>query len=481
VRTNSLLALSLVLGLSACDQQNATAAATDEHPLASPARVAADTSPGTAAPPTLAPMLARVSPAVVNISVQGTVQTAQNPLFQDPLFRRFFGLPEDQTPQNAPAQRFQAVGSGVIFDAERGYVITNNHVVNRADKILITLKDRRQLTAKLVAADPQTDVAVLKVEGDHLTSLPLGDSKRLQVGDYVVAIGNPFGVGQTATFGIVSAVGRTGLGIESYEDFIQTDASINPGNSGGALVDMAGRLIGMNAAIISRGGGNVGVGFAIPIDLVKTVADQLIAKGKVSRGALGVTVQDLTPALAQAMGINLAGGALVSQVLPHSAAAKAGIEEGDVITALDGEPMTGSSQLRNAVGQKQPGTTVRLSLLHQGKERSVTATLEPLAATASAAPAGTREETPMSGMTLGAIPQNDPHYGKLKGVSVMSVERGSAAEEAGLQKGDIIVSAGRTPVSTPSELAAIARDQKKGAPLLLQVRRGESMLYIAIG
>jgi serine protease Do/serine protease DegQ len=426
-------------------------------------------------------MLARVSPAVVNISVQGTVQTAQNPLFQDPLFRRFFGLPEDQTPQNAPAQRFQAVGSGVIFDAERGYVITNNHVVNRADKILITLKDRRQLTAKLVAADPQTDVAVLKVEGDHLTSLPLGDSKRLQVGDYVVAIGNPFGVGQTATFGIVSAVGRTGLGIESYEDFIQTDASINPGNSGGALVDMAGRLIGMNAAIISRGGGNVGVGFAIPIDLVKTVADQLIAKGKVSRGALGVTVQDLTPALAQAMGINLAGGALVSQVLPHSAAAKAGIEEGDVITALDGEPMTGSSQLRNAVGQKQPGTTVRLSLLHQGKERSVTATLEPLAATASAAPAGTREETPMSGMTLGAIPQNDPHYGKLKGVSVMSVERGSAAEEAGLQKGDIIVSAGRTPVSTPSELAAIARDQKKGAPLLLQVRRGESMLYIAIG
>jgi S1-C subfamily serine protease len=273
-------------------------------------------------------------------------------------------------------------------------VITNNHVVDRADKILITLKDHRQLDAKLVATDPQTDVAVLKVEGDHLTSLPLGDSKRLQVGDYVVAIGNPFGVGQAATFGIVSAVGRTGLGIESYEDFIQTDASINPGNSGGALVDLSGRLVGMNAAIISRGGGNVGVGFAIPIDLVKTIADQLITKGKVSRGALGVTIQDLTPALAQAMGVNLAGGALVSQVSPQSAAAKAGIEQGDVITALDGETVASSSQLRNAVGQKQPGTAVRLSLLHQGKERTVTATLDPLAATASTAPARTRGETP---------------------------------------------------------------------------------------
>jgi Do/DeqQ family serine protease len=340
-------------------------------------------------------MLARVSPAVVNISVQGTVQAAQDPLFQDPLFRRFFGLPDNPNPENTPTERFQAVGSGVIFDAERGYVITNNHVVNRADKILITLKDRRQLTAKLVAADPQTDVAVLKVEGDHLISMPLGDSKRLQVGDYVVAIGNPFGVGQAATFGIVSAVGRTGLGIESYEDFIQTDASINPGNSGGALVDMAGRLVGMNAAIISRGGGNVGVGFAIPIDLVRIVAEQLIAKGKVSRGALGVAIQDLTPALAQAMGVNLAGGALVSQVVPQSAAAKAGIEQGDIITAMDGEPVASSSQLRNTVGQKQPGTAVRLSVLHQGKERTVTTTLDPLAATASAAPAGTREETPL--------------------------------------------------------------------------------------
>jgi Do/DeqQ family serine protease len=394
MRTNSILALSLALGVLACNQQNATAAATDEHPPAPAVRVAADTPSSAAAPPTLAPMLARVSPAVVNISVQGTVQAAQNPLFQDPFFRRFFDLPEKQAPQNTPTERFQAVGSGVIFDAEHGYVITNNHVVDRADKILITLKDRRQLDAKLVAADPQTDVAVLKVEGDHLTSLPLGDSKRLQVGDYVVAIGNPFGVGQAATFGIVSAVGRTGLGIESYEDFIQTDASINPGNSGGALVDLSGRLVGMNAAIISRGGGNVGVGFAIPIDLVKTIADQLITKGKVSRGALGVTIQDLTPALAQAMGVNLAGGALVSQVSPQSAAAKAGIEQGDVITALDGETVASSSQLRNAVGQKQPGTAVRLSLLHQGKERTVTATLDPLAATASTAPARTRGETP---------------------------------------------------------------------------------------
>jgi Do/DeqQ family serine protease len=424
-------------------------------------------------------MLARISPAVVNISVQGTVEVTRNPIFQDPLFREFFGVPENAPP---PTQRFQAAGSGVIYDARLGYVLTNNHVVQRADKILVTLTDRRQFDAKLVAADPQTDIAILKVSAQGLTSLPLGDSKALQVGDYVVAIGNPFGVGQTATFGIVSALGRTGLGIEGYEDFIQTDASINPGNSGGALVDMQGRLIGMNAAIISRGGGNVGIGFAVPIDMIKAVATQLISQGKVSRGALGVTIQDLTPSLAQAMNISAVGGAVVSQVVPQSAAAKAGFAEGDVITALDGEPIMTSSQLRNAIGQRQPGTTVRLTLLRDGKERSITTTLDAQTEKSAAeTPASPPESSAPSGLTLAPIPRENPNFGKVKGVYVAKVAPGSMAEEAGIKAGDIIISAGRVPVSTPNELTQILRQQKSGTPLLLQVRRGDSALYTTIG
>jgi Do/DeqQ family serine protease len=425
-------------------------------------------------------MLAQVSPAVVNISVQGRIPARQNPLFQDPLFRRFFNLPD--APDGQQVERFQAVGSGVILDAAVGYVVTNNHVVERAEKIQVTLKDQRRLNATLVATDPQTDIALLKIEPDRLTSIPLGDSKQLQVGDYVVAIGNPFGVGQTATFGIVSALGRTGLGIEGYEDVIQTDASINPGNSGGALVDTAGRLIGINAAIISRGGGNVGIGFAIPIDMVKTVTQQLIAYGKVSRGALGVTIQDMTPALAQAMGITAPGGALVSQVAPQSAGARAGIRDGDVIIALDGTDIMSSAHLRNEIGQRRPGTNVRLTLLRDGGRQMVTATLDTLA-TPTSAPApqpNAPEDSLASGMTIGPIPADDPNYGKLRGVYVESVDPGSAAEEAGIREGDIIVAADRKPVSTTAGLVQIIREHREGIPLLLQVRREGSSLFIAL-
>ena len=368
MRRAAFLAFSLSLGLIASESTAIAAQVVGQPSSNLPVEA---TTPAT--PPTLAPMLARVSPAVVNISVQGTVAVGRSPLLQDPLFRDFFGLPEGAPP---PTQRFQAAGSGIIYDARLGYVLTNNHVVEHAEKIMVTLTDHRQLDAKLVASDPQTDVAILKVNTQGLTSLPLGDLKTLRVGDYVVAIGNPFGVGQTATFGIVSALGRSGLGIEGYEDFIQTDASINPGNSGGALIDTQGRLVGMNAAIISRGGGNVGIGFAVPIDMIKLVAAQLIAQGKVFRGALGVTVQDLTPTLSQAMNVNATSGAVVSQVMPQSPASKAGLMEGDIITALDGEAITGSSQLRNAIGQKQPGTTARLTFLRDGKERSVVAMLD---------------------------------------------------------------------------------------------------------
>jgi serine protease DegQ len=374
------LFLTLSLALFACSKPApSTAQSSNVH--VAPTQFSHNATDG-AAPPTLAPMLAKVSPAVVSISVQGTVQTSDNPLFQDPLFKRFFGFQDSPMQDNAPLQRFQSVGSGVIYDANKGYVITNKHVVNRADKILVTLSDRRQLEAKLVAADAQTDIAVLKVTSDKLSALPIGNSKDLAVGDYVVAVGNPFGVGQTATFGIVSALGRSGLGIEGYEDFIQTDAAVNPGNSGGALVDMTGRLVGINTAILSKSGGNVGIGFAIPMDMVKSVAEQLIEHGHVSRGELGVAIQDLTPSLARAMGIEVSNGALVSQVRPGSSADRSGIREGDIIIGLNGEAIANSAQLRNKLGQEQPGTVVRMTLSRGGKEHSVTATLGALTTTA---------------------------------------------------------------------------------------------------
>jgi Do/DeqQ family serine protease len=426
-------------------------------------------------------MLAKVSPAVVNISVQGSVEVTENPLFTDPLFRKFFGFPDNLTPDTAPRERFQSVGSGVIYDARRGYVITNDHVVKHADKILVILKDRRQLEAKLVAADSQTDIAVLKVRPDNLSVLPVGDSDKLSVGDYVVALGNPFGVGQTATFGIVSALGRNGLGIEGYEDFIQTDAAINPGNSGGALVDMSGHLIGISTAILSRSGGNVGIGFAIPIDLVRSVAEQLIAHGRVARGELGVAIQDLTPTLAQAMGIKSATGALVSQVRPGSAAANSGIKQGDVITAVNGQTVTDSAALRNEIGQKQPGTPVRLTLLRNGKEIAVTATLGALVARADATMPSLRSEAPLLGLTVGPIPASDPHYGKLKGAFVTAVDPESAASDAGIKAGDIIVSAGHVAIDRPNDLERILRERSKDRPLLLQVQRGELALFVAIG
>jgi Do/DeqQ family serine protease len=333
-----------------------------------------------------------------------------------------------------------------------------------------------------VATDPQTDVAVLKVTADGLTAIPMGDSRNLQVGEYVVAIGNPFGVGQTATFGIISALGRTGLGIERYENFIQTDAAINPGNSGGALVDMSGRLVGINTAIISRGGGNVGIGFAIPIDMARAVTQQLIADGRVSRGALGVTIQDLTPELALAMGVRGSGGAVVSQVTPQSAGARAGLREGDVVVALNDEPIMSSAQLRNEIGLRRPGTVVRLTLFREGQQRVVSATLDTLTTAATAAePTNTEGDTGLTGMTLSAIPRDDPRLGRVSGVYVVDVAPGSDSDDAGIQEGDIITAAGRMPVSTPAQLERILRGRNNDTPILVQVRRGEASLFVALG
>ena len=423
-----------------------------------------------AAIPTLAPMLARAAPAVVNISVETTATLQANPFFQDPFFRRFFDLPDRPI-----RQRQQAVGSGIIYDAEHGYIVTNNHVIANADKIKVTLGDRREMEAKLVGSDPQLDVAVLKIDADHLAALPLGDSGVLRVGDYVVAIGDPFAVGQTATFGIVSALGRSGLGIERYEDFIQTDASINPGNSGGALVDLNGRLVGINTAILSQSGGNVGIGFAIPINMAKNVIAQLIKHGKVTRGQLGVTVQDVTPGIAEAMDIKPAEGALVAKVEPKTAAEEAGIKVGDVITAINGEQVRTSGQLRNDIGGMEPGATVKLAIVRDHKTLEMTAKLREVSLTEVSA----SKASLVSGLKLAPIPEDNPAFGKTKGVFIADVTPGSRAEDAGLQQGDIILSVDQKTVEEPSAALDIM-ERNKNKPLLLRILRGDATLFLVI-
>ncbi len=318
--------------------------------------------------PTLAPMLERITPAVVNIATEGRVRLPRNPLLDDPFFRRFFDFPD--TPQE---RRTQSLGSGVVVDAGKGYVITNHHVVENAQTVTVTLRDGRKLKARLIGSDPESDVAVIQIPSKNLTALPLANSDRLRVGDFVVAIGNPFGLGQTVTSGIVSALGRSGLGIHGYEDYIQTDASINPGNSGGALVDLRGELVGINTAILAPSGGNVGIGFAIPSNMVKQLMGQLVKHGSVRRGQLGVTVQDLDSNLARAFGIPRNQGAVISQVLLGSAAARAGLRVGDVVLAVNGKPIRGASSLRNAVGLLRVGERIRLDIVRDGRRMTVIA------------------------------------------------------------------------------------------------------------
>jgi Do/DeqQ family serine protease len=319
--------------------------------------------------PTLAPMLKVVTPGVVNIAVQGRSE-ASNPLLNDPFFRRYFGRLQPRQ------QEVRATGSGVIVNAAQGYVLTNNHVVENAQEIEVTTKDNRRYKAQLVGRDPGTDIAVLRIQGSGLTAVPLGDSDALEVGDYVVAIGNPFGLGQTATLGIVSALGRSGLDIEGYEDFIQTDASINPGNSGGALVDLRGRLIGINTAILAPSGGNVGIGFAVPINMARLVMNQIVEHGEIRRGRIGIGVQDLTPELARSLNITADNGVVVGQVEPGSPAARAGMRPGDLIIAIDDAPVRSSTQVRNRVGLKRVGDPVDFVVVQDGQRRAVRARVE---------------------------------------------------------------------------------------------------------
>jgi serine protease Do/serine protease DegQ len=456
IKRLGVLALLLALGLFG-HLPPATAAAGDANLL-----------------PSLSPMLERVSPAVVNIAVRGTVRAEENPMLQDPFFRHFFDLPEQP-----PEREIQSIGSGVIIDAGKGYVITNHHVIANAKQIAVILNDRRRLDAEVVGTDSESDIAVLQVKAADLSDLPFGDSDNLKVGDFVVAIGNPFGLGQTATIGIVSALGRSGLGIEGFESFIQTDASINPGNSGGALVDQQGKLIGVNTAILSRGGGNIGIGFAIPVNMVRNIVSQIITHGEVRRGRLGVLIQDLTPDLADALGVEATGGAVISEVVKESPAERAGLEAGDIVVALNGKPIRSSAELRNRVGLMRPGQRAKVEVIRDGKHRGFEAKLAQAETTREAAsPEGAGSK--LAGATLAKIPPDHPLYGKVKGVLVTTVKPASRAAEAGLRPGDIIVAADQRPVSSPAGLSAILRKKGKNKPLLLQIRRDRGSLFIAI-
>jgi serine protease DegQ len=327
---------------------------------------------GGGAVPTLAPMLARIIPGVVNIAVRGRVRE-QNPLLQDPFFRRFFNLP-----QNQPQEReTRAIGSGVIVDAAQGYILTNGHVVEHATRIEVTTNDNRRFPARLIGRDAGTDIAVLRISARNLTALPMGDSDRLRVGDFVLAIGNPFGLGQTVTSGIVSALGRSGLGVEGYEDFIQTDASINPGNSGGPLVNLQGQCVGINTAILAPGGGNIGIGFAVPINMARRVMERLIRFGEVKRGRIGVAIQDLTPDLAQAMNTARTTGAVIARVDPGSPAERAGLRSGDLVVAVDGVAVHSGTQLRNIIGLTRIGEEVGLTVARAGAERTLAVRVDP--------------------------------------------------------------------------------------------------------
>lgn len=416
--------------------------------------------------PTLAPMLEQVNPAVVNIATYSTRQVV-NPLLQDPFFRRFFDIPNERArPQQRRSQT--SAGSGVIVDAKAGTIITNFHVIAGADEIQISLTDGRRFEATLVGADPEVDIAVLNIQAQRLTELSIRDSDQLRVGDFVVAIGNPFGLGQTITTGVVSALGRSGLGIEGYENFIQTDASINPGNSGGALVDLNGDLVGINTAIIAPGGGNIGIGFAIPSNMMRQVANQILDSGNVSRGQIGISIQEITPELQRAFQLeNGQSGVLVTGVNQGSPAAKAGLRTGDLILSVDGKPTPEVAQLRSRIAFAPIDRDIKLDLIRNGTLKSLAIRVEQAADRLTSATLHPQLE----GAEFEANSRGS-------GVLISSVTANSAAARAGLMSDDIVLSVNRRAINSVDQLERVVRTSR--GDLLLQIQRSRSLFYLVL-
>jgi serine protease Do len=423
------------------------------------------------------PVVRQVLPAVVNVSSSHIVRVRNSPLSSDPFFRQFFG----RQPEGPTKRREEALGSGVIVSPD-GYILTNNHVIEKATDIKVVLGDRREFKARLVGTDSKTDIAVLKVDATGLPVIPLGDSSRAKAGNFVLAVGNPFGLKQTVTMGIVSATGRGGLGIEDYEDFIQTDAPINPGNSGGALVDVNGDLIGINTAILSGSGGNQGVGFAVPVNLARQVMDEILKHGKVIRGYIGIQIQELTPEIAKALGLNVTNGALVADVTPDSPATRAGIRRGDVIAALNGKPVD-NRQLQLDVSMMQPGREVRLTVLRDGRQSEVPVTLAELPSKAESQSAAGSSMGSLQGLSVQTLTPDIAQQLKLpvgtRGAVVSQVGDASPAAAAGIRRGDVILEINRKPVADAAEFERAAR-AADNQPALLLVDRGGVTTYVMV-
>ncbi|SNY69322.1 serine endoprotease DegP [Enterobacter sp. CC120223-11] len=467
----SALALSLGLALS---------------PLSASAAETASSAANAQQMPSLAPMLEKVMPSVVSINVEGS--TTVNTPRMGRNFQQFFGdnspFCQDGSPfQNSPfcqggqagpggngggqQEKFMALGSGVIIDAAKGYVVTNNHVVDNASTIKVSLSDGRKFDAKVVGKDPRSDIALIQIQDPkNLTAIKIADSDALRVGDYTVAIGNPFGLGETVTSGIVSALGRSGLNVENYENFIQTDAAINRGNSGGALVNLNGELIGINTAILAPDGGNIGIGFAIPSNMVQSLTGQMVKYGQVKRGELGIMGTELSSDLAKAMKVDAQRGAFVSQVLPNSSAAKAGIKAGDVITSLNGKPISSFSALRAQVGTMPVGSKIELGLVRDGKPVTVNLELQQSSQT----------QVDSNSIFSGIDGAEMSNKGDDKGVVVSNVKAGSQAAQIGLKKGDVIIGANQQPVKNIADLRKLF--DSKPSVLALNIQRGDSTIYL---
>ncbi len=434
-----------------------------------------------------APVVKKVLPTVVNISSTKVVKTSANDMQgqmpDDDFFRQFFGGNMRGTPQAPREQREHGLGSGVIV-SPNGYILTNNHVVDGATDVQVTLSDKREFKARVVGTDPKVDIAVLKIDATDLPSIVVGDSSKIQIGDYALAVGNPFGVGKTVTMGIVSATGRTHLGIEDYEDFIQTDAPINPGNSGGALVNDRGELIGINTAIIAHGSeGSQGIGFAVPANLAHTVMDEIVKNGKVTRAYLGILPQDVSPAIAKSFGVKEYTGALVGDVTADSPAQKAGLKNGDIILELNGKPVADANELRMTISMMAPGTSVNLKVLRNGEARNFTVTLGDLPGEKASVEKGSDESNgELSGISVQNLTPNVAQQlgvpASASGVVITKVDPSSAAAEAGLQRGDVIQEVNRKPIHNTSDFASAMRDTK-GQALLLVNHQGNTM-YVAV-